>query len=214
MDGTLLAVNLQVVAQLERRLRPFFGAKSAFATRWILAKSEIPGNMLVRALTLLGLDERLIDFTDKLRSRRGVYPAPKFRLVPGVEETILFLKERYKLALVTTRSRYHVQCFLAQFPRIAPFISVTCALQDTQRVKPHPAPIFLAARRLRLPVAKCLMVGDTAVDVKAARRAGAWSAAVLCGFGHPHELQRAGAHVILPTTADLPAFLQKGQQSN
>jgi phosphoglycolate phosphatase len=47
------------------------------------------------------------------------------------------------------------------------------------------------------------MVGDTAVDVKSARRAGAWSVAVLCGFGERKELERAGAHLILDSTADL-----------
>ncbi|MBN1262672.1 MAG: HAD family hydrolase, partial [Anaerolineae bacterium] len=49
----------------------------------------------------------------------------------------------------------------------------------------------------------CAMVGDTVVDVRAARRAGAWSVAVLCGFGEEPELRRAGAHWILPGTADL-----------
>jgi phosphoglycolate phosphatase len=51
------------------------------------------------------------------------------------------------------------------------------------------------------------MVGDTTVDVKAARRAGAWSAAVLCGFGERQELERAGAHVVLNSTADLQLLL-------
>jgi phosphoglycolate phosphatase-like HAD superfamily hydrolase len=51
------------------------------------------------------------------------------------------------------------------------------------------------------------MVGDTTVDVRAARRAGTWSAAVLCGFGQKDELKRAGAHIILENTADLADFL-------
>jgi phosphoglycolate phosphatase len=41
------------------------------------------------------------------------------------------------------------------------------------------------------------------VDVKSARRAGALSVAVLCGFGERKELERAGAHLILDSTADL-----------
>jgi phosphoglycolate phosphatase len=52
------------------------------------------------------------------------------------------------------------------------------------------------------------MVGDTRLDVLAARRAGAWSIGVLCGFGQRHELERAGAHVVLVETADLTTLLQ------
>jgi phosphoglycolate phosphatase-like HAD superfamily hydrolase len=51
------------------------------------------------------------------------------------------------------------------------------------------------------------MVGDTTVDVKSARRAGAWAVAVLCGFGERRELKRAGAHVILEHTAHLSSLL-------
>jgi len=43
--------------------------------------------------------------------------------------------------------------------------------------------------------------------VKSARRAGAWSVGVLCGFGERAELERAGAHLILDSTADLLAHL-------
>ena len=48
-----------------------------------------------------------------------------------------------------------------------------------------------------------LMVGDTTVDVKTGRRAGAQTLGVLCGFGTEKELIRAGADLILASTADL-----------
>jgi len=55
------------------------------------------------------------------------------------------------------------------------------------------------------------MVGDTPVDIRAARRAGAWAIGVLCGFGEPRELRRAGAHLILPSTGDLLKYIQQAQ---
>ncbi|RMG97178.1 MAG: HAD family hydrolase, partial [Chloroflexi bacterium] len=97
--------------------------------------------------------------------------------------------------------------FLEQFPQIGQHIEVTCGLQDTRRLKPHPSPVLLAAKRLNLPPDACLMVGDTTVDIRAARSAGAWSAGVLCGFGEQEELEKAGAHLILPSTADLHHYL-------
>jgi phosphoglycolate phosphatase-like HAD superfamily hydrolase len=109
---------------------------------------------------------------------------------------------------VTTRSRYHIDCFLEQFPAIAQVVRASCGLQDTRRLKPHPAPIQEAARRLGVATTHCVMVGDTSVDMRAAVRAGAWGVGVLSGFGRRDELLRAGAHVILPSSAELPALFQ------
>ena len=47
------------------------------------------------------------------------------------------------------------------------------------------------------------MVGDTTVDMRAAKLAGMQALGVLCGFGREKELIRAGADSILPSTADL-----------
>jgi phosphoglycolate phosphatase len=207
LDGTLVETDDMAVTRLAQRIKPFLRHRSEWLARWLLMKAETPGNLFITGLDALGLDERMMGLTDRLRRRRGVYPAYEFHLVEGVEKLIESLKSRYQIALVTSRSRYHIDHFLAQFPNIAPAFAVTCGLQDTRRLKPHPAPLRLAAERLKVPVANCVMVGDTAVDVRAARRAGAWSAAVLCGFGERRELEKAGAHVVLDSTADLQPLL-------
>jgi phosphoglycolate phosphatase len=62
---------------------------------------------------------------------------------------------------------------------------------------------------LGVPAERCVMVGDTTVDVKAARRAGAWAVATLCGFGERDELEQAGAHVILEHTSHLSSLLRR-----
>jgi N-acetyl-D-muramate 6-phosphate phosphatase len=53
------------------------------------------------------------------------------------------------------------------------------------------------------------MVGDTPIDIRAGRAAGAQTIGVLCGFGEREELLRAGADLILDSTADLPTVLLK-----
>ena len=50
-------------------------------------------------------------------------------------------------------------------------------------MKPHPEPVRKAALRLGVSVQHCLMVGDTTMDMAAARRAGAWAVGVLSGLG-------------------------------
>jgi HAD superfamily hydrolase (TIGR01549 family) len=207
LDGTLVETDEMAVTRLARRIRPILRQRSELLARWLLMKAETPGNLFITGLDALGLDERMMGLTDRLRRRRGVYPAYEFHLVEGVEKLVESLQSRYHIALVTSRSRYHIDQFKERFPAIGSAFVTTCGLQDTRRLKPHPAPIRLAAERLGVPVKNCVMVGDTAVDVHAARRAGAWSAAVLCGFGERRELERAGAHVVLDSTADLQPLL-------
>jgi len=74
-------------------------------------------------------------------------------------------------------------------------------LMDTD--EPHPQPLLYASEQLDVATEQCVMVGDTPVDILAARRAGAWAVGVLCGFGEEDELWRSGAHIVLPSTADL-----------
>ena len=116
------------------------------------------------------------------------------------------LNGRYRLAVVTTRGRSEAEMFLEQHELSALF-ELLVTRESTWRLKPHPAPIQHAARELGVPADRCVMVGDTTVDVKSARRAGAWAVAVLCGFGEREELQRASAHVILEHTSQLTSLL-------
>ncbi|MBE2220489.1 MAG: HAD family hydrolase [Anaerolineae bacterium] len=203
LDGTLVETDDMAVARWERYLRPFFGATAHVKARWLLMKVETPGNMFITLLDWLHLDRPLMGFTDSLRRRRGVYPADEFRLIPGVAEMILNLSGQYQLGLITTRSSYHIEQFLVRFPEIAEAFQVTVGLQDTRYLKPSPQPVLLAAKTLNIPVEKCVMVGDTTVDVLSARRAGAWAVGVLCGFGERSELEKNGAHLILNSTAEM-----------
>jgi phosphoglycolate phosphatase len=208
LDGTLLDTDGQAVARIGRYLRPISRGRTESHVRWLLMRAETPGNALMTLIDALNLDKTLLGMSDRLRRWRGVYPAHEFHLIPGVNEALLNLGQQYRLGIVTTRSRYHIEQFLARFGDIAPLIAVSCGMQDTRRSKPHPAPVLLAARRLGLSPDQCLMVGDTTVDVRSARRAAMWSAAVLSGFGERKELERAGAHVVLDSVADLPLIMR------
>jgi N-acetyl-D-muramate 6-phosphate phosphatase len=57
-----------------------------------------------------------------------------------------------------------------------------------------------------LEPAQCVMIGDTIVDVRAGKSAGAQTIAVLCGFGSQQELERAGADLIVAMTPDIQSL--------
>ncbi len=169
--------------------------------------SETPGNALMTFVDILGLDAPLAAFTDRLRRLRGLRTRADFRIIAGVAEMLGGLNGCYRLAIVTTRGRNETEAFLEQY-NLHNLFQVLVTRESTWRLKPHPAPIQCAAQLLGVPVERCIMVGDTTVDVKSARRAGAWAVGVLCGFGEREELEQAGAHVILEHTAQLASLLR------
>ena len=200
LDGTLMDTDDQAVESLARRLR-FLGKVRArrLARRMVMA-GETPMNYAITAVDMVGLDAVLFG----VRRMMHAHVNPTFRLIAGVKPLLAYLAERATLAVVSTRSTEDAAEFLRQHDLASLFkLSVTQA--TTKRLKPHPEPVLYAAEQLGLSPEVCVMVGDTPVDVLSGRRAGAWTVGVLCGFGEEAELWRAGAHLVLPSTAALLA---------
>ena len=63
---------------------------------------------------------------------------------------------------------------------------VVCG-DSTPHLKPHPAPLLLAAEQLQLAPASCVYLGDDLRDVQAARAAGMRPIAVDWGYHHPDQ---------------------------
>ena len=55
------------------------------------------------------------------------------------------------------------------------------------------------------------MIGDTTVDMRAAKAAGAQAIGVLCSLGREDELRRAAADLILQNTAELIGHLARNE---
>lgn len=206
LDGTLMDTDDQAVEKLARRLERLRWPNSHEAARRFVMAAETPGNALMTLLDVLGLDSPLAAFTGRLHRWRGMRTQSDFRIVADAEEMLDALKGRYRLAVVTTRGRRDAEAFLDQH-NLRGYFDALVTRESTWRLKPHPAPVRYAAQLLGVPVEQCVMVGDTPVDVKSARRAGAWAVAVLCGFGERGELERAGAHVVLEHTSHCSSLL-------
>jgi len=206
LDGTLMDTDDQAVERLVRRLQRVHWPHPHQVARRLIMASETPGNMLMTTLDVMGLDAPLMTLTDRLRRWRGLSTQADFRIIPGVEHMLATLNRRYRLAVVTTRGLTEAERFLKQHDLRAT-LETLVTRESTWRLKPHPAPVRHAAQMLGIPVERCVMVGDTTVDVKSALRAGAWAVGVLCGFGEQRELERAGAHAVLEHTAQLSSLL-------
>jgi len=80
----------------------------------------------------------------------------------------------------------------------------------TPHAKPHPEPLFEAARRLAIEPAHCLYVGDDERDIVAGLAAGMVTVAATYGYlGEKTDPLQWGAHVIINSPGELLQLLAK-----
>ena len=110
---------------------------------------------------------------------------PQLTVVAEVLEHIEHSHGRIPFAIVSGGGRESVERSLAQLGLLARFETLVCA-EDYTRAKPNPEPYLLAAERLRIAPAHCLVFEDTQLGVDAAVAAGmSW-----VKVPHPLERQR------------------------
>ena len=207
VDGTLSDTDDQFVQRFYRTLRPLYASRLLSQravkgfSRWLVMAMETPGNLAYAAVDRSRMDDVVLYPLQERMGRKEKEQAP-FLLIEGVAELLAGLAARYPLAVVTARDEAGTLAFLEQFSLQGLFGAVATA-RTCQYTKPFPDPVLWAAGELGVAPEHCLMVGDTTVDIRAGKSAGAQTVGVLCGFGREKELLRAGADLILPGTADL-----------
>ena len=210
VDGTLSDTDDLFVRRLVGWLAPFsllFPRKDphAFARRLVMA-TESPGNLLLGLSDRLGIDDDISRFGDFIY-RRGLGSSPQpFLLIAGVQHMLAQLSQHYPLSIVSARGQRNTLRFLEQFELTHYFTAIATA-HTCAHTKPFADPILWAAAQMDVLPDSCLMIGDTVVDIQAGKAAGAQTVGVLCGFGQPEELAKAGADLILPHTSLLTSIL-------
>jgi HAD superfamily hydrolase (TIGR01509 family) len=212
IDGTLADTDDVYVQRLARAFRPlrrlFKDHNPTPFARQLVMLVDAPINGFVTLIDRLGLDNVLAPIYNKVRQWRGGFHPHNITLIPGVFATLLHLRQKFSLAIITTRSSQSTKEFLDQC-RLAGLFQIVASIRTCPRTKPHPDPILWAADQLEINPQGCLMVGDTTVDIRAGVAAGAQTAGVLCGFGSKRELKRAGADLILKDITELLGVLHE-----
>lgn len=210
LDGTLVETDnrwAKIIADKLQPLRRVLPRLDVEALgREVVMGIEMPANYAISTLEHLGLSRYLQGVADRVRRSKGLATRGDSTAVEGSDELLRALHGRFKMAVVTTRARPEALAFLQKrgWDR---FFPVLVTRQDVFRMKPHPEPVRRAAALLGVPVDCCVMIGDTTMDIRAARRAGVFAVGVLSGFGDRRELERAGAQLILERAEQLLAYL-------
>jgi len=201
VDGTLSDTDDLYVRKVTRFFPRYLFRNPDHAARRLVMWVEAPGNALLGFADTIGLDDEMVALIDWL-SRHRTYPPNQLLLVPNVIETLAHFKGNYPMAVISARDEKGTMRFLNQFDLVK-YFDVVITGQSAGRTKPYPDPILLAAQRMNVKPEECLMIGDTTVDMRAGKSAGAQTVGVLCGFGEEPELLQMGADLILKSTSEL-----------
>lgn len=116
------------------------------------------------------LDERdvkpALDYAAKLDYREFI---PHMIPEPYLRDALSELVEDYPLAIATNRGR-SIEPVLEHFD-LKQFFSVVVTSHDVERPKPAPDMLLLASERLDVDTGRCLFIGDSDLDMRAAHEA-------------------------------------------
>ena len=207
VDGTLSDTDDYYANKIAGFLPAFLFRDPVQTARRLVMWIESPGNAMLGFADRIGIDDEMVAIIDWLNRHRE-RPPKQYLIVPGVEEMLTQIQGRYPMSIVSARDEKSTLRFLTQFDLCKYFDVIVTAL-SAPHTKPYPDPILLAAERMGVQPQECLMIGDTTVDMRAGKAAGAQAVGVLCGFGEEAELRQLGADLILKSTADLTALFNQ-----
>jgi HAD superfamily hydrolase (TIGR01509 family) len=147
-------------------------------------------------------------WNDADRAWRAQYAKHSPRLIAGARQVLARLGRVHHLGLVTSGDRDRVTRQLRAFRLTRVFGARVCS-GDTPQRKPHPAPLRLALRQLRLEPSACVYVGDSPEDLQMAKSAGVRAIAVLGPFPTEKRLRAARPDFLLESIRELPEVLKR-----
>ena len=131
-------------------------------------------------------DDRIESLIQAYRTSYHAREHRMTRVFPGVAEALATLGGRKGTA--TTKGTPTTRTVLDLFGLLGHFDHVQGT--DGFPAKPAPDVILTAMAALKARPEECLMVGDSAADMEAGRRAGVQTCAVRYGYGDPEHLAR------------------------
>ena len=205
VDGTLSDTDDLYAQKVSPYLPRAIFSDPDQAARRLVMWVEAPGNALLGFADKVGVDDEMGAVIDWM-SRHQTNTLKNFLLIPGADEMLAALKGYYPMAVVSARHHKSTMRFLEQFDLVHYFDAIVTGL-SAPHTKPFPDPVFMAAEMMGVKAEEVLMIGDTTVDIRAGKAAGAQTVGVLCGFGEEQELLDMGADLIISTTPQVTEVL-------
>jgi phosphoglycolate phosphatase-like HAD superfamily hydrolase len=211
VDGTLRDTDDQYEDKLVRLFTPIYRLSPKKdvrkAARRVVMFLDTPLNAVYTFLDWLHLDATVIGLLEKINDLKLLPSKANLPLIPGTRASLDLLVEKYPMAVVSARGKGGTDEFLA-YQGLTDHFECIASGQTTTHTKPWPDPVLWAAEKMKIAPENCLMIGDTTVDIRSGKTAGAQTVGVLSGFGDRKELLRAGADLIVDDVAALTKILK------
>jgi pyrophosphatase PpaX len=182
LDGTIVDSGAIILASMRH------------ATRHVLG-SEHTDEELMQAVGGPGLEAQLAFFgpnhVDELVRVYRAHNEPlhdTLEACAGMEDVLVRLHEEgRRLGVVTAKRRATAELAFARVP-ISHLFETVVGGDETEKHKPDPEPLLLAAERMGIDPATAAYVGDSPFDMRAAKAAGMHAVAVTWGRIHDRAL--------------------------
>jgi HAD superfamily hydrolase (TIGR01509 family) len=134
--------------------------------------------------------------------------APSLRVLPGAQELLNTLAGAGVSHAIATSGRLQNARHALNLLKLHKDTQVITR-DDVKFAKPDPDLFLTAGERLKVPMSRCVIVGDSVWDLLAARRAFALSVGLLSGGYGREELERAGAYRVYQDPLELLKHLDE-----
>lgn len=121
-------------------------------------------------------------------------------LLPNALDSIKLASTFAYLGIVTTKSSKSSRELLGNFG-VDKYFKTIIGREDVKHTKPHKEPIIKALDSIRLNINKnkTYMIGDTTLDLNAAKNAGIIGIGVLSGYGEMQDLKEISKYIFQDT---------------
>jgi phosphoglycolate phosphatase len=212
LDGTMVDTAPDIAAAVSRMLEDFGTTPLPFDTVSGFIGNGVP-NLVRRSLDAAGIDQRF-DIGRAQRVFEQHYADTNGqlgRVFPGVTAGLRELREQgYRSACVTNKPEALAVSLLAR-TGLDKYLDVLVAGDTLASMKPSPEPLWHASRLLDADPAHCALVGDSPVDVAAARAAGLPVFIVSYGYAGATGAQALRCDALIDSFEALPAILAQEQ---
>lgn len=131
--------------------------------------------------------------------------------LPLIEEVPVLLnflrKQKIKAGIVSSKIRKPIEDLLHDY-ELAKYFDIIVGRDDVESPKPSPEPVFYACEQLAVKPSETLFVGDSLLDLTAAKEAGSTFVGVLTGACTREELARNKADYIFTHVGEVAELVR------
>lgn len=176
----------------------------SFAAAYAQHGAPLPDAARIKALIGYTLDDMFASLGIRATQIEGYIHAykqhyreiscQKTTLLEGAKDAIVLAHRDAHLGVVTTKTGQYSIELLAHMG-LMQYFEVLIGRDDVTYPKPDPEPIHKALNQLPEVTGGVWMIGDTCMDMEAARAANIEGMAVLCGYGTEEKLMRCSSQI-------------------